>query len=334
MKLSARKNRKLIQQYPFVHDILGSRSLEPLGGERVGGQIDDLTIRVQKADGDLMFRRAHNIGLAGDNGHIFSLKGPRNGQVGRCGEYIFAIDASGGILNRVAWPRNQNERRGKSNLYAWSVLWAGRTTLANGELGYTKPICDKVAYLVWVTVEAWHKMTGVAAAPFGEFVDRLVEVTIYGAPDCGFEKLQEKSNVYENLHLDSNTLMNAMLDNDFDIISINGQLSELCQSFQDDVYFSGMKEVLDKGNVRGASGQLGPVKVLVGEMCGYDRVQLEDGSCWVSFQLRPGAKNMYVLGVGGTLPQIRRLIKTAVKAWSEKPEVRAAFKADREVSVL
>lgn len=335
MKVSARKNRQLIKQYPFVQDIL-SFQMEPLGFERglhLGKGVDDLTIKVQKADGDLLFRRADNIGL-GDNGHTFTFEGPRKDQVGKRGEYIFAIDAKGKILNRFVWPHNRKEQGGKRLSYAWAVLWTERTTFANGEHGYTNPIWDKVECLVWVTVKAWYTGTKDLDQPFGEFVDRSMDITIYGKPRQGFKKLQEEANVYENLYLNSNTLTEGALDKDYDIISIGGQLSELCRLFQDEVYFNGMKEVLDKGNVRGASGTLGSVKVLVGEMCGYDRVQLEDSSNWVSFQLRPGSKNMYVLGVGGTLPQIRRLIKSAVKTWIDKPEVRTAFKPDQKVSVL
>lgn len=337
MKVSARKNRQLIKQYPFVQDILAV-PMEPLGFERglhLGKSFNDLTIRVQKADGDLMFRRADNIGL-GDTGHFFNFEGPRKDQVGKRGEYIFAVDAHGKILNQVRWPRNREEQREQNwhPVYAWAVLWTGRTTFANGDPGYTDPIRNKVEYLVWVTVKAWHKGTKDLDQPFGEFVDRSAAVTIYGKPDVGFEKLQEQANVYDNLFLDSNTLMDGTFRKDHDIIVISGQLAELCRLFQDEVYFNGMKDVLDNGNVRGASGTLGPVKVLVGEMCGYDRIQIENDSSWVSLQLRPGGSNMYVLGVGGTLPQIRWLIKTAVKAWSEEPELRAAFKPDQKVSVL
>ena len=331
MNIDSRKNVKLLNQYPFANEIL-KIPLEPAHGNG-GVGLDDLTISVQKADGDLLFRKADNIGL-GDNGHTFFFEGPRKGQVGKRGEYIFAVDANGKIINRVSWPCNREEQRGQPPLYAWTVLWTGRANFGGDRDLLTVPIWNKAEYLVWVTVKAWYKGTKDMNRPFGKFVDRSMDIIIYGKPSQGFHKLQEEANVYENLYLDSNTLSQGVFDKDYDIISIGGQLGELCRLFQDDVYFNGMKEVLDKGDTREASCQLGPVKVLVAEMCGYDRVQLEDGSSWILFQLRPGAKNMYVLGVGGTLPQIRRLAKAAVKIWNEKPEIRAAFKPDGNVSVL
>lgn len=334
MRPNASKNQDLIKQYPFVAEILSAR-MEPYDGDG-GTKVDELTIKVEKADGDLMFRRADNVGL-GDSSCIFQFKGNRKDQVMRRGEYFFAIDGKGKIVNRVDWPRNDEERKTTGEVYGWSALWSGRSTFPNGDPCYTDPIWSKVKYLAWVTVEAWHtdtKNDDVPGGRFGEFRDRSVHVTVYGAPECGFEKLQEQSCFAENLYLDSKVLMRAMFDNNRDIMIIGGRLDELCRLFQDEVYFNGMKEVLDKGEYRGASGQFGAVKVLCAEMCGYDRVMLEDSVCWISLQLRPGANMMYVLGMGGTLPQLRNLVKSVVKMWNDKIESRSNFKPDKQVSVM
>lgn len=345
MNPTAQKNQKLIRQirqYPFVAEILKGR-MEPHGGLRPGVEkiegwvdsamkiVDDLTIRVEKADGDLMFRQASNIGL-GDSSFVFQFEGKRKGQVMRRGEYLFAIDGDGRIVNRVNWPRNDEERRATGEVYGWSALWATK----NGGV-YSHPIWDEVKYLVWVTVEAWHLDTNNDDAPgsrFGEFCDRSVRITIYGEPRFGFKKLKERLSVYTNLSLNTRVMTHGVIDRNHDIVSMSGMLYEMCISFQDEVYFNGMKEVLDGGKYRGASGQFGAVKVLCAEMCGYDRVMLEDSVSFVTFQLRPGSKHMYVLGQRGTLPQIRNLVRTVVRMWREKPELRAAFKPDKDVSVM
>jgi len=334
MRPNASKNQELIKQYPFVSDIL-SAQMEPHDGKS-GTSVNDLTIHVEKADGDLMFRRADNVGL-GDSSCIFQFKGNRKDQVMRRGEYLFAIDGKGKIVNRVNWPRNDEEKRKTGEIYGWSVLWTGRITFANNKEGYSNPIWNKVKYLVWVTVEAWHadiKNDDVPGGRFGEFKDRLIHITIYGAPDQGFEKLQEESSVYSNLSLDSRLMTCGVIEKDHDIVSIGGMLYEMCITFQDEVYFNGMKDVLDNGDLRGASGQFGTVKVLCAEMCGYDRVMLEDSASYITFQLRPDSKHMYVLGQQGTLPQIRNLVRTVVRMWREKPELRATFKPDKNVSVM
>lgn len=334
MNPNSSKNRKLINQYFFLPAVINS-DMEPFGSP-LANLVNNLTIRVEKADGDLMYRRAHNLGL-GDSSWGLEFTEKRKDQVMRCGEYLFAINDRGKIVNRVDWPRNAEERRKTGDVYGWSALWSGRTMLPNGSPGYTNPIWDKVQYLVWVTVEAWYadtKNDDVTGGRFGEFRDRSVRITIYGAPDEGFKELQEKSDVYSNLRLDSDTMMRGAIKNDHDIASMGGMLYEMCITFQDEVYFNGMKEILDNGEFRGASGQFGPVKVLCAEMYGHDRVMLEDAKSYVTFQLLPGSKHMYVLGQQGTLPQIRNLVRTVVRMWRENPELRAAFKSDKKVSVF
>ena len=336
MKPTASKNRELLKQYPFVERIITSR-MEPFDGQH-GVKIDDLIIRVEKADGDLMYRRADNVGL-GDSSCIFQFKGNRKDQVMRRGEYAFAVSADGQILNHLNFPRNDEERRQNlDETYAWMVLWKSKQLNASGT-GYLRsnPVWEEARYIVWVTVEAWHidtKNDDVTGSRFGEFRDRAVHVRIYTVPDEGFEELQTNSNVYENLWLDSRVVTRGVLDKNHDIVSIGGMLYEMCITFQDEVYFNGMKEIMDGGKYRGASGQFGSVKVLATEMCGYDRVMLEDAVSYVTFQLRPGSKHMYVLGQQGTLPQIRNLVRTAVRLWNQKPELREAFKTDQNVSVM
>ncbi len=250
----------------------------------------------------------------------------------RRGEYLFAIDKHRRIINRVDWPRNMDEQRACGEVYGWSALW--ETKHSDGS--YSDPIYEKVRFLVWVTVQAWHKDTrddDASDGRFGDFLERHLKVTIYDEPSEGFEKLQEESSIYENLRLDNQTFIRGTLDKNHDIVTLNGHLGELCRLFQDDVYFNGMKNILDNSKFRGASGEFGSVKVLVAEMCGYDRVMLEDAMSYITFQLRPEAKMMYVLGMDGTLPQLRYLVKTVVKFWS-KPELREAFKPDKNVSVM
>jgi hypothetical protein len=324
MKPSARKNMKLMKQYPFVKNIM-AMTLEPLALTAHYWQVDDLTIRVQKADGELLYRTGNNTGL-GDSRCLFRTNGLR--QAGKCGEYLFAMDSGGGIINRVCWPRNTEEKRGQSPVYGFFALWGTRK---NGML--SNPLWDKVEYLVWVSVYTWHDHSGDFDDPWGEFRNRTMSITIYSKPKCGFQELHEKANIYDHLYLTSQQLVEGAIRQNFDLITINGRLEELCTQFQDEVFFDGMKTVLYKGLVRGASGTFGSLKVLAAEMCGYDRVMLEDSSSWVSFQLRPGSERMCVLGCGGTLPQLRRLIRAAIEFW-RNPENRTEFKADKEVSVL
>lgn len=293
--------------------------------------VSDLTIKVQEADGDVMFRQADNIGL-GDNSCVFSFADEHKDQVMRRGEYIFAIGKSGKILNRFNFPRNREALRDQDyEIFARLVFW--KTKIARG---YTDPIYGEVKFLVWASVEAWHEDTkteGDFSQRFGKFHSRNVELTIYTEPAEGFHKVDEDACMDENLCVNQDLLLRAVMRKHYEIIALEGRLRELCRTFEDEVYFKGMMEVVDKGKVRGASGDFNGIEVLSTELCDYHRVSLKAENCWISFQLRPEAKHMYPLGMNGTIPQLRNLVKAAVKAWND-PQQRVKFVPDENVSVM
>lgn len=326
MRVSAKKNAELLKQYPFLAHLV-RLPFEPLASDSPNPtKVDDLVVTFEKADGDLLYRKADNIGLI-DTGCMLAAKGRHKGMAGKRGEYLFALDEDGVVLKRLDWPKGRDEERVTKPPYAFAVLWG----IQEGEV-LSQPHYDRTKYLVWVTVKAWHERTRDSSQPFGQLQSREMCITVYGEPSQGFQKLQDEANLYDNLYLDSHTLMTAALDHNYDINVISGHLGELCNFFQREVYFAGMKDIVDAGPFRGASGQLGPVKVLAAEMCGYDRVMLENSICWVSFQLRPGAKSMYMLGCGGTLPQLRELTLSAIEGW--KSGGKEKFTSDKNVSVM
>ncbi len=324
MKTSSPKVKRLMNQYPFLRQALFIADLEE-PSEKI---ISDITIKVEKADGDLVYRQADNVG-PGDGSFVFQLSGKHEKQVAKKAEHLFAIDANDKVINRVRWPRNRKEQRQTEKIYGWTVLWGTR----NSNDMYSDPLYDKVEYLIWITVEAWYKDTEDDNNRFGELVERNYRVTIYKKPSEGFDKLVERSCPQENLYLTTDVIIRGYVDKDSDLLEISGRLAELCQLFQEEVYFNGMKDILDKGNVRGASGKFGSVEVLCAEMCGYDRVMLQDSSSYVTFQLRPEGRCLYVLGQGGRLPQIRNLVKTVMKIWNN-PENRTAFQSDGDIRVM
>lgn len=150
MNPNSTKNRKLIRQYPFVVQIMRGW-LEPYSywkrSPSEALRVDDLTIQVQKADGDLMFRRANNVGL-GDSSCVFQIGEKRKDQVMRRGEYIFAVDADDEIINRVAFPRNEaepsngaatgplNQNGGTPVLGTHAFMIGNNSSLASGFSGY------------------------------------------------------------------------------------------------------------------------------------------------------------------------------------------------------
>ena len=322
MRPTASKNQKLISQYPFLTEIM-SLSLRDQPFETCY-DIDDLTIKYQKADGDLMYRYAQNIG----HFNTACVVTNRKNVVARRHEYLFAIDASDTIIRELEWPKSFYDLPRKSDMvYAWQVFWRQRR-----DKSFTDPIHDKVKYLVWVTVLSWYTQTRDPDSPFGDFKSRDMQITIHGAPNRGFKQLDEASCIEQNLYLTDN-LRDHVLCEDPAMHKINGHLAELCRWFQDDVFDTGLKDALDKLKGGGISAHIGSITLLAAKQSGYYRVFLEDGRSHVTYQCRPDQDEMYTLSVGGTLPSIRNLTKSVIRAWQD-PQKRTLFISDREVGVI
>jgi hypothetical protein len=328
MKLDSNEFSNLTAEYPFLADVAKGLARACSAPDNV-----DFKLTVKEADADLMFKRADNIGV-GDDAFMFRLDDKSKKYkdlIGRKLEKAFALDSAGRVLVELNWPINRNDKNNR-NIYCQNVFWRHRTV----ENHLTTPIHDEAASVAWMSCESWHVDKKVESGDrFGESKLCEIHLTVHRAPSEGFRKLTERANVYENLELTSRTLTDAIFDKDWDINCINGCLYELCVQFQEDVYFNGMKTVLDEKSTRGCSGELGIVKVMSAEMCGYHRVMLEadiDGeSVWASLQLRPEATGMYVLGCQGTLPRLRKMIRTACREW---PTSKRGFKKDNKVSVM
>ncbi len=331
MKPTAQKNQKLIAQYPFLKEMI-TAPFEPISpGVFEKDTVSDLTIKFERADAHLMYRHGKNTGLESRNGSCswsMPMEGPRKGQAGKRGHLLFAVDHSGKVINELDW----QEEKPKEPIFGYHALWGKKL----GPDHFTECLYDQVKYLVWVTVEAWHEfIKGFEDTPFGDFIDRTMTVTIYSAPEQGFSKLSDEANVYDHLWLDDDVMMRGSMRNDHDILRINGMLTELCHQFKTDVYDNGMRDVADSHPKHriAASGQFGPVEVLVAEMCGYERIQLDTDTCRITFQIRPDATKAYVLAMQGRLPQLREIVRTVIEYWNYREGGRSDFSYNQEVCV-
>lgn len=317
MKITAPKNKKLIAQFPFIIKIL-NEEMEPYGEPLLNG-FDEFSIKVQYADGDLMYRVADNIGL-GENSFCYSKE--KNGQIMKRGEYLFAIDGQGNILRRVNWPRNRKERS-QSNI---NIYGCDSMSQFSPDGDFKEYIVDKVKYLVWVTVNAWHLDTKKEDFPderFGELVNRNIQIVIYQEPKCGFGKLHEDSNVFDNLRLNREVLDRGFFRKNSDILQIMGNLDELCRLFQDDVFDNGLKDMIERKCAGGISAMLGSVKV----SAALDRIEIQDSVSLLLIGVYPDSGRLRFVVQDGTLPQLRNLVKTVVRYWNSGLEGRSNFKS-------
>ena len=306
------------------------RKLEPFG-EGDNGH-DDLTIRVEEADGHLMYRRADNIGLTGGTSFGLPDTESRENQVMRKGEYLFTVNKRGVIINQLGWPRNFEERKERFGDQIFGYLSLFDTVRPNREtnaLDYCDPIFEKVKYLVWATVYTWHADTKNEYNRFGKLKDRSIRITIYSEPVQGFKNLFEGSHMFDYLVLSGRLVIPGLFRGDQNMIQADRMINDLCAEFQDKVFFKGMKETFDSFD-RGASGMFNEVKVLCLETCGCIRVMLEDSSSYAEFLLSSDRTKMHVGGFGGTLSKIRNLVQTIIRLW-EDPQNRNKFKPDEIV---
>lgn len=321
MKPDSKKNKKLRKQYPFLESIL-SMALSPQAGNR-GAQINDLTIKVKRADGDLLYREAQNRGCLGNNTITDCTNESRKGQVVKRGEHCFAFSKDGEELNNL--PHDDGSVPAGLPVYVEQIFWKRIT--GNSRTG---PIFEDVKFLVWLTVEAYYKDNGDKENPYGEFVDRTLEVTIYKEPKAGFFNLYRNSRLEDHLFLSNKVFMRDAVRRERQLDTLTTRLQELADIFYESVYTQGMEEILEAVDFKGCSGEFGGVSVKATWGLGRVGVGLSNSEIDIEFNIIDETKVMYMNSVYGRLPAIRKLVMNVIQAWTDE-EARKTFGPDKSV---
>ncbi len=315
---------KLRKQYPFLEKVMNlgfqypfERNHEP--------QVGALTIKVARADGDLMYRIPRNVGIYGDRSALGVVSGPHRGGMAKQGEHLYAISHSGEVINSLPFGMSDDVRR-QMTIYGRDILYRD-----NHEEIKSGGIHSKIAYLTWVTVEAIYKEGGEEDGLFGEFVERSVEITIYLPPKEGFRELEQKSHIEDHLWLNNRTLTEATLRGNSQVIELGAELAALALKFNKTVYSQGMKQKLEEAGWKGHSASFDEVEVKA--VWGFQRVGVEisNSKAYVEFHIRDdGDDIMYAGAFQGVFSDISELVATAIKAWRDE-ENRLAFQPDEDV---
>lgn len=329
MKPDGRKNRALRQQYPFVDKLLSEKYvLEPYGAPEQN-RVDDLSITVQRADGDLLFRRADNIGL-GDHAFLAEVTRRRRNQLGRRGEAIFAIGDHGQILNQLRWPRNPDDHPKvvadpKHGQFAREVFNGGhrRYVAETGSMPWVDSYLEETHCLVWVTVETWHLKTGKHDQPgdqFGELQERTMAITIYLAPREGFLALATRARLEDHLQLNTRVLCTAALNKNMEEWRLGGNLDELVFWFAELAYLRGIRQFLNT-HLWGTTLHCGPVRLLAKQGNNNHRMILLCGGDWLHLKrdLTNPDHDLRVLDFKGTIPRLRAMVLQAANTMASNP---------------
>ena len=97
------------------------------------------------------------------------------------------------------------------------------------------------------------------------------------------------------------------------------------------VYFNGLRDRIKSEIISNPFDKFNTVEVLSGESCGVEQISLRDNNGYINFNLSSGAKQMYVAGQAGTLPQIRNLVRTVVRLWNIDPKSRSMQTSQKNV---
>ncbi len=307
-------NRKeLAEKFPALENIL-ALELEPWSGESV--RFDRVTVRVEPASRELLFRRGANVALGRDRRYLFNKKQGNGKRVGRRGEYLFAVDGEHRVANCLIWPQDNPERRRAGDPFVREIFF--QEDPGGG------PLFEQVAYLVWVTVEECYAPT--ERGTFGELCGRTAIVTVFPSPTGGFRRLYDEANYEEDLYLNNRIITEPFALNDPNIVTIRERLSELCRLFQENVYENGLRTLIADGGASRLSNRYGAVLLTCDAGAGPRRFVLETPGCWIGLGL--GSRGELVIrSVGGTLASLRTMIETVVEIWSTEPQMRYLYPA-------
>ncbi len=325
------ENRDFFDNFPFAVNVLQNPREHGiyLMDENGLKDNDELAIEFKVADGRLLFRQNLNGGLAGSFSCYRSMEKNRENQVGASQNVLFATDANGQVLRVLHWPNSdEDEKYGESEPVFARNIFFKHDSRSN--------LFDKIAFLVLLESDEWcldTKNNDVPRGRFGELQSREVKITVYHEPSCGFGKLLRQSNIYEHLHLNNTILSGGTIRKNIDILCINGHLAEMCIQFQMQVYDNGMRSLYENDFTRGFSLSFSEdEKILVYEIAGIRKVQLENKDALISFHAKNDYKNLYFYSCQGTLPDIRKLVLDVIRKW-HNPEVRKRFQPDNSVGL-
>lgn len=326
MPTSTRQRNRLYDQYPFLREI---SNLAGGVGEQFLGK-ENLTITVQRADPDFMFRQPRDVTGMGQH----YLMDPKNEQLhGVRQEYCYPVNVGGQVGKR--YPRSDRPTYVR-DLFSRDIFDWADGAFADGAFSGENPatVIDKI---VWVTRTTWFRQDAdheYMIGGDGTFDHLDIELTVYQEPEIGWERLFVTADPQVNVRLSGGSLLRS-LGSEFDGFQtvIHDRLYRLARQFELDVYRDELNEIVARSTKKGMSGQFGEVKVSTYVIMGRILIQLERGGSLVTFQGLDEKHNpsLSFTNIDGTLPSAIAMTECAIAFWKDATsEVRRATHVDNE----
>jgi len=223
----------------------------------------------------LMYRQAQ----ISSQGSVDYFETDRNEQLSenkRRTEHAISIGVGGSIIRTLFWHAKSTEPTYLRDIFR------EQNFESSGD------VVSRVGWIVWVRIDY------VA----NDISNWELSLTIYGPPKKGFTDILKRANVFEHLKLGTHVFVQGQLHKYPDILIMTGMLREMCQWYWND---SSVREDWKGNYLTDISGEENRY------VCLGDK---ESGG--VSFEV-DGDRVMKIVSVSGTLPQIRNMLRNAIK---------------------
>ena len=284
-------------------------------GEEIAA-LEQVSIRVQRADPNLMFRVAKNV----DPPNF--LREPSDPELtGSRTEYFYPINTDGVPGERREWSLNQVFTWGQ---FVRDIFRSHITDWCSGPKFYDllgEDPFEVVGSIVWVSSTIWHRrLKDHNLMPIGEAepVRAEIDITVYKAPKQGWRSLYLKADPLVNVTLSGHNLWpNQPRPDSFRLVALD-LLDRLAIKFDAEVMREGLWKMIV--GTKCVSGMIGDVRVTASYMIGQYSISLESGDSQVSFV---GIEHLHQVGfegIQGTLPSVFRMVDKVCARWPEMSE--------------
>lgn len=180
-----------IRQHPFLSLLLRS-PLQPTTPNKKAQNSTSWSCSVATADVELLCREGCNFGLESEpdmQSCAMSRFGFNTSEVARQGEYLAVIESNSHVRHLLVWPQLPLGLRDTQTIYPWQALSLEYNRDSNCE-----DSLESISHLVWIRVQTVHTLKRAQeSSPFGTFLRRTVEYTIYNPPAEGFGALYKQA---------------------------------------------------------------------------------------------------------------------------------------------
>ena len=299
----------MMEEMPYLRKI---RFWATHVGEEIAA-LEQVSIRVERADPNLMFRVAKNV-----DPPVFLREVTDPELTGSRKEYFYPVNTDGVPGERHEWSLTTGFTWGQfvRDIFRSHITdWCSDPSF--DDLLGEDPF-EVVGSIVWVSSTIWHRTRkDHNLMPIGEVepIRVNIDITVYRAPKQGWRSLYLKADPLVNVTLTGHSLWpNHRRTDSFRSVALD-LLDRLAIKFDAEVMREGLWKII--GGKTSISGVIGDVRVTATYMITQYSISLESGDSQVSFV---GFRQLHHVGfenIQGTLSSVGQMVDKVCAKWSD-----------------